>query len=429
MLRTLLRLALLPALLLASNVAPADTLPPKSKMVGVTSEEIRIGNTNRYSGPPHATVYATVGRVVAAYFQKVNDEGGVNGRKLTFITYDDGYKPDEALKMARRLVEQDRVALLFQTVGTRANFAMRSYLNAQRVPHLFLTSGSSKWNDPQGFPWTMSWQPSYQTEGRIYAAYIREKLPNAKIGILYQDDDYGRDYRKGLLEGLGEAAKRLVVLEQPYKVDDARIDSKIVNLKRSGANVLYSATTPTFALQAIRKAHEIGWKPTHLLNSVSRHVIDGADHTGWHPRALLAAALRALMRPFRGDPADGLITALYQKEVADPQWREDKGYLDWVRFMRDYYPQGALDAQANVYGYLLAQTLVHVLRQCGDDLSRENIIKQAADIRDLELPLLLPGVKINTSPSDFAPIEQAQLARFDGKRWVLFSRVYDASMR
>ena len=403
MLRRGFALTLLLALGLALTGAPAPAQTP-----GVTATEIKVGNTNPYSGP--ASAYGTIGKAIGAYFKKVNDEGGINGRKINYITYDDSYSPPKAVEMVRKLVEQDQVALLFQTLGTPTNSAVHKYMNAQKVPHLFVATGATKWNDPKHFPWTMGWQPNYQTEGRIYAQYILKNLPDAKIGILYQNDDYGKDYRKGLLDGLGDAAKKMVVLEQTYEVTDPTIDSQIVNLKNSGANVFFNVTIPKFAVQAIKKAHDIGWKPTHFLNNVS-------------------SSLGTVLKPAGLDASRGLITALYQKEITDPQWKNDKGYLDWVAWMKKYYPEGALDDQANAYGYLVAQTLVHVLKQCGKDLSRENIMKQAGNIKNLELALLLPGIKINTSPTDFAPIEQEQLAKFDGERWVLFGELYDAGKK
>jgi branched-chain amino acid transport system substrate-binding protein len=420
-------LVMLPlALVLGTTGAPAAA----QTVVGVTATEIKIGNTNRYSGPAYASIYATMGKVVGAYFRKVNDEGGVNGRKLRFLSYDDGYHPRAAMEQVRKLVEQDQVALLFQTVGTQANATMHEYVNAKKVPHLFVTSGSSKWNDPGAFPWTMGWQLNYQTEGRIYAQYIRRHLPNARIGILYQNDSYGRDYRKGLLDGLGEAASKLVVLEQAYEPGDASIEDKIVKLRNSGANVLYNVAWPRLAEQAIEKARDIGWEPTHLLNSVSMSAMKEASEVSWHPRhfwAALSGFFARLLRPDDADVPGGVVTAFYQKQVSDPRWKTDQGYVDWVAFMRKYYPEGSLDDQLNAFGYLVAQTLVHVLEQCGSDLSRENIMRQAARIKNLELAMLLPGVRINTSPTDFAPIEQARLARFDGERWVLFGDVYDAS--
>ena len=403
MLRRGFLLTLLLAFGLAGTLAPAAAQTP-----GVTKTEIKIGNTNPYSGP--ASAYGTIGKAIGAYFKKVNDEGGINGRKINYVTYDDSYSPPKTVEMVRKLVEQDQVALLFQTLGTPTNSAIHKYMNQQKTPHLFVATGATKWDDPKNFPWTMGWQPNYQTEGRIYATYILKNLPDAKIGILYQNDDYGKDYRKGLLDGLGEAAKKMVVLEQTYEVTDPTIDSQIVNLKNSGANIFYNVTIPKFAVQAIKKAHDIGWKPTHFLNNVS-------------------SSLGTVLKPAGLDASKGLITALYQKEITDPQWKNDKGYLEWVAWMKKYYPDGALDDQANAYGYLVAQTLVHVLKQCGNDLSRANIIKQAASIKDLSLPLLLPGIKINTSATDYAPIEQEQLAKFDGERWVLFGELYDAGKK
>ena len=397
--RTVARLlaVALPLALVSAAVA-ADT-------PGVTATEIKIGNTNPYSGP--ASAYGTIGKAIGAYFKKVNDEGGINGRKINYISYDDAYSPPKAVEMVRKLVEQDQVAALFQTLGTPTNSAIHKYVNQQKVPHLFVATGATKWNDPQHFPWTMGFQPNYQTEGRIYAQYILKNLPDAKIGILYQNDDYGKDYRKGLHDGLGEAAKKLIVMEQTYEVTDPTIDSQIVNLKNSGANVFFNVTIPKFAVQAIKKSHDIGWKPTHFLNNVS-------------------SSLGTVLKPAGLDASKGLITALYQKEITDPQWKNDKGYLDWVAFMKKYYPEGALDDQSNAYGYLAAQTLVQVLKQCGNDLSRENIMRQAANLKNVELPLLLPGVKINTSPTDFAPIEQEQLAKFDGERWAIFGEMVEA---
>ncbi len=374
---------------------------------GVTATEIKIGNTNPYSGP--ASAYGTIGKVIAAYFKKVNDEGGINGRKINFITYDDAYTPPKTVEMVRRLVEQDQVAFVFQTLGTPTNSAIHRYLNQQKVPHLFVATGATKWGDPQHFPWTMGWQPTYQTEGKIYAHYVLKNVPDAKIGILYQNDDYGKDYLKGLKDGLGEAvAKKLIVLEQSYETTDPTIDSQIVNLKNSGANVFYNVTIPKFAVQAIKKAHDIGWKPLHLLNSVSQSV-------------------GVVLKPAGLDASRGLITTFYIKDPTDPQWKNDQGYKDWLAFMKKYYPEGSVEDTFNVYGYTVSQSLVHVLKQCGNDLSRANIMKQAASIKDLSLPMLLPGIKINTGPNDFYPIEQEQLAKFDGERWALFGEIFDAA--
>ncbi|HSE93397.1 MAG TPA: ABC transporter substrate-binding protein [Methylomirabilota bacterium] len=373
---------------------------------GVTATEIKIGNTNPYSGP--ASAYGTIGKAITAYFKKVNEEGGINGRKVNFISHDDSYSPPKTVEMVRRLVEQDQVAFVFQTLGTPTNSAIHRYMNQQKVPHLFVATGATKWGDPKNFPWTMGWQPTYQTEGKIYAQYVLKNVPDAKIGILYQNDDYGKDYVKGLKDGLGDAAKKLIVLEQSYEVTDPTIDSQIVNLKNSGANVFYNVTIPKFAVQAIKKSADIGWKPLHLLNSVSQSV-------------------GVVLKPAGLDASKGLITVFALKDPTDPQWKNDQGYKDWLAFMKKYYPEGNTDDTFNVYGYSVAQTMVHVLKQCGNDLSRANIMKQAASIKDLSLPMLLPGIKINTGPNDFYPIEQEQLAKFDGERWALFGEIYDGA--
>ena len=395
-----LLLTLMAALGLAVTLGPAAAQTP-----GVTATEVKVGNTNPYSGP--ASAYGTIGKALGSYFKKVNDEGGINGRKINYITYDDSYSPPKAVEMVRKLVEQDEVAVLFQTLGTPTNTAIHKYVNTQKVPHLFVATGATKWNDPKNFPWTMGFQPNYQTEGRVYAAYILKNFPDAKIGVLYQNDDYGKDYRKGLHDGLGEAAKKMIVLEQTYEVTDPTIDSQIVNLKNSGATVFFNVTIPKFAVQAIKKAHDIGWKPAHFLNNVS-------------------SSLATVLKPAGLEASKGLITALYMKEITDPQWKNDKGFQDWVAWMKKYYPEGALDDQANAYAYTAAQTLVQVLKQCGSDFSRENILKQAENLKNVEFPLLLPGIKVNTSPTDHAPIEQEQLAKFDGERWVLFGDLLDA---
>ncbi len=401
--RSIVTLALVAALGLTFLAGPASAQTP-----GVTATEIKIGNTNPYSGP--ASAYGTIGKAIAAFFKKTNDEGGVNGRKINFVTLDDGYSPPKTVEMVRKLVEQEQVAFVFQTLGTPTNSAIHKYMNQQKVPHLFVATGATKWGDPQNFPWTMGWQPTYQTEGKIYAHYVLKNVKDPKIGILYQNDDYGKDYVKGLKDGLGEAAKKVVVMEQSYEVTDPTIDSQIVNLKSSGANVFYNVTIPKFAVQAIKKAHDIGWKPLHLLNNVS-------------------ASVDVVLKPAGLEASKDLLTALYLKDPTDPQWKNDQGMKDWLAFMQKYYPDGNTKDAFNVYGYTVAQGLVHVLRQCGNDLSRANIMKQAASIKDLSLPLFLPGIKANTSPTDFYPIEQEQLAKFDGERWVLFGEIYDAGKK
>jgi branched-chain amino acid transport system substrate-binding protein len=386
--------------LLGGAAAAADYGP------GVTDTEIKIGNTNPYSGP--ASAYGTIGRSLAAYFAKINDEGGINGRKINFISLDDGYSPPRTVEQIRKLVEQEQVLLIFQSLGTPTNSAVHQYLNAKKVPQLFVATGATKWGQPKKFPWTIGWQPNYQSEARIYAKYILDHKPEGKIGILYQNDDYGKDYLTGFKAGLGDQAAKMIVAEQSYEVTDPTVDSQIISLKNSGADIFFNITTPKFAAQAIRKAADIGWKPLHFLNNVS-------DSVG------------SVLTPAGLDKSVGLITSLYQKDPTDPQWQDSPEYLEWVAWMDKYNPAGAKTDQFNVYGYNAAMTLVQLLKQCGDDLSRANVMRQAANLKNLELPMLLPGVVINTSSTDFYPIESMQLAKFDGEKWVLFGDVIDAS--
>jgi branched-chain amino acid transport system substrate-binding protein len=394
------------AIVLALGMAVLATVPAAAQtVVGVTATEIKIGNTNPYSGP--ASAYGTIGKTITAYFKKVNDEGGINGRKINFITYDDAYTPPKTVEMVRKLVEQDQVAALFQTLGTPTNTAIHKYVNQQKVPHLFVATGATKWDDPKNFPWTMGFQPNYQTEGRVYAAYILKNIPDAKIGILYQNDDYGKDYVKGMEDGLGAAASKLIVLKQSHEVTDPTIDSQIINLKNSGANVFFNVTIPKFAVQAIRKAHDIGWKPTHFLNNVS-------------------SSYASVLKPAGVEASRGLITALYTKVVTDPQWKNDKGFQDWVAFMKKYYPEGSLEDDSNFFGYSAAILMTQVIKQCGNDLSRENIMRQAENLKSVDLPFLLPGIKVDTSPTDHAPIQQERLAKFNGEYWELFGETFDA---
>jgi branched-chain amino acid transport system substrate-binding protein len=393
---------------LAAVLALGALGPAGAQTPGVTATEIKLGNTNPYSGP--ASAYGTIGKAISAYFKMVNEQGGINGRKVDFVSLDDGYSPPRTVEMVRRLVEQDQVAVVFQTLGTPTNSAIHKYLNQQKVPHLFVATGATKWGDPKNFPWTMGWQPTYQAEGKIYAQYILKNIPNAKVGILYQNDDYGKDYVKGIKDGLGDAAKKVIVSEQSYEVTDPTVDSQIVNLKNSGANVFYNVTIPKFAVQAIKKAHDIGWKPVHLLNSVS-------------------SSVGVVLKPAGVEASKDIITSRYLKDPTDPAIKNDAGYKEWVAFMQKYYPDGALNDDFNVYGFSVAQTMAHVLKQCGQDLSRANVMKQAASIKDLSLPMLLPGIKINTSATDFYPIEQEQLQRFDGERWVLFGEIFDAGKK
>jgi branched-chain amino acid transport system substrate-binding protein len=369
---------------------------------GASDTEIKVGNTNPYSGP--ASAYGTIGKTIAAYFNKVNAEGGINGRKINFITYDDAYSPPKAVEQVRKLVESDEVLLVFQPLGTPSNSAIQKYLNAKKVPQLFVATGATKWGDPKNFPWTMGWQPTYQSEGRIYAQYLLQNHPNGKIAILFQNDDYGKDYVKGLKDGLGEKAKTMIVSELPYETSDPTVDSQIINLQASGADIFFNVTTPKFAAQAIKKSHEIGWKPLHLLNNVSTSV-------------------GSVLKPAGLDAAKGVFSTGYTKDPTDPTWKDDAGYKEWAAFMDKYYPDGDKTSGFTVYGYTAAQTLVQVLKQCADTLTRENVMKQAANLKNLELPMLLPGIKISTSATDFYPIEQMQMMKFNGERWELFGPV------
>lgn len=369
-------------------------------------DTIVIGNTNPYSGP--ASAYGTIGKAIEAYFKKINAEGGINGRQIKFISYDDGYSPPKTVEQVRKLVEKDKVDILFQNLGTPTNSAIHKYVNMKKIPHLFLATGASKWGNPKEFPWTMGWQPNYQIAGRIYGNYIAENVPKAKIGILYQNDDYGKDYVVGFKQGLAEGVKARglsqadapkVIMELSYEVADPTVDSQIINLKASGANVFFNVTTPKFAAQAIRKAYDIGWKPVHIVNDVSN-------------------SIAAVLKPAGLEKSKGILSAFYLKDPVSAEWKDDPATKVFKKFMNTWVPKGSRNPQFNVLGYSASQTLVHVLKLAGDDLSRENIMKQAANIRGLVLPMLLPGIKVNTSPTDFFPIEQMQMFRFDGTTWI-----------
>ncbi|HVO06602.1 MAG TPA: ABC transporter substrate-binding protein [Burkholderiaceae bacterium] len=388
---------------LAAAAISLSALAQKKYDPGASDTEIKIGDTKPYSGP--ASAYGTIGKAIAAYFDKVNAEGGINGRKIKFISLDDGYNPAKTVEQVRKLVEEDEVLFVFNPLGTPSNTAIHKYMNQKKVPQLFVATGATKWGDPKNFPWTMGWQPNYQGEGRIYAQHILETKPNAKIGVLYQNDDYGKDYLKGLEDGLGDKAKTMIVSKVTYEVTDPNVDSQMVTLKGSGADTFFNITTPKFAAQAIKKAAEIGWKPTHYLNNVS-------------------ASVGSVLTPAGLENSVGIITTQYGKDPTDPQWANDKGMLDWKAWMAKYYPSGDLKDASNVYGYGVAMTVVQVLKQCGDNLTRENVMKQAANL-DMTLPTALPGINVKTSPDDFYPIQREQLARFDGKTWVLFGKVYD----
>ena len=396
-----------PVLILTALMFAASPAHSKKYGPGVTDSEIKIGNINPYSGP--ASAYGTIGRAIAAYFKMVNEtQGGVNGRKINFISYDDGYSPPKTVEMARKLVERDRVLLIFQSLGTPTNTAIHKYMNKKKVPHLFVATGASKWNDPKGHPWTMGWQPNYQTEAKIYAKYILRTKPNARIGVLYQNDDYGKDYLEGFKKGLGGKAS-MIVSEQSYETSNPTVDSQVVNLKNSGADVFFNVTTPKFAAQAIKKAHDIGWKPLQFVNNVSNQV-----------RTMRNAGFAA---------ANRIISSTYEKDPGDPEFSSGKDMREWRAFMKKWYPNGSLESSSNVYGVDVARTMIHVLEKAGDNLTRENIMKQAASIKDLVLPLRLPGIKINTSSTDFAPIEEMQLMQFDGKNgaWNRFGEIIGAN--
>ena len=390
------------AALLAAALASPAALAQKKYDPGASDAEIRIGNTNPYSGP--ASAYGTIGKTITAYFKMVDDQGGINGRKINFISYDDAYSPPKTVEMVRKLVEQDEVLFVFQTLGTPSNTAIHKYMNMKKVPQLHVATGASKWNDPKNFPWTMGWQPNYQTEARIYAKHILQTKPDVKIGVLYQNDDYGKDYLKGLKDGLGDKAAKMIVAEVSYEVSDPTVDSQIVQLQASGANVFFNVGTPKFAAQAIRKAYDIGWKPVQYLNNVS-------------------TSIGAVLTPAGLEKSVGIITTAYLKDYSDAQWANDPAVKKWEGFMKKYYPAGDLNDVSNLYGYTVARTLEQVLKQCGDNLTRENVMKQAASMKGQYIDTLLPGITITTSDNDYAPIESVQMQRFNGKRWERFGEV------
>jgi ABC-type branched-subunit amino acid transport system substrate-binding protein len=386
--------------------ATGSAVAQKKYDTGASDTEIKIGNIIPYSGP--ASAYGSVGKAMAGYFKKINDEGGINGRKVNFISYDDAYSPPKAVEQTRKLVEGDEVLAVFGALGTPSNTAIQKYLNAKKVPQLFLATGATKWNDPKNFPWTMGWLPSYQSEGRIYAKYLLQEKPNGKIAVLYQNDDFGKDYLKGLQDGLG-AKKSMIVMEDSYELSEPSIDTHIVKLKATGADVLVIFTTPKFGAQTIKKVGELGWKPMQIIANVS-------------------ASTANVMKPAGLDFAQGIVSATYAKDTTDPQWNDDPGMKDYKAFLAKYVPEVNVADSSAVTGYNMAQTMVAVLKQCGDDLTRANVMKQAASIKNLEQGGLLPGIKINTSPTDFSPIEQLRLMRFKGERWELFGGVIDGEV-
>ena len=385
-------------LVLASGVAfAAGQYGP-----GVSDTEIKIGNTMPYSGP--ASAYGAIGKAETAYFNMINEQGGINGRKINFVTRDDGYSPPKTVEVVRKLVEEDQVLFIFNPLGTPPNTAIQGYLNDNKVPQLFVATGADKWNDPKHFPWTMGYQPSYRIEARIYGHYILKNLPNAKIAVLYQNDDFGKDYLIGLREALGDKADKLIIATQTYETTDPTVNSQLVSLQGSGADVLLTAAIPKFAAQAIRKVYDIGWKPTHFMTNVS-------------------SSVGAVFRPAGPEKGIGIISAAYGKDPTDPQWQDAPDFKEWLAWMKKYNPSASVADANNVYGYGVAYLLVQVLKACGDNLTRENVMKQAASLHSLTGPMALPGITISTSPTDYAPIKQMQLEKFDGNTWQLFGEV------
>ena len=394
----------LTALAVAAVVATSASAQKKYD-AGATDTEIKIGNIMPYSGP--ASSYGVIGKTEAAYFKKINDAGGINGRKINFVSYDDAYSPPKTVEQARKLVESDEVLFIFNSLGTPPNSAIHKYMNSKKVPQLFVATGATKWNDPKDFPWTMGWQPNYQSETQIYAKYILKNSPNAKIAVMYQNDDYGKDYLKGLKDGLGAKAASMIVIEESFETSEPPVDNHIVKLKSTGADIFINISTPKFAAQAIKKMAEIQWKPQHFLNNVS-------------------ASVGSVIKPAGYENSQDIISAAYLKDASDKQWDTDPGMKEFYAFMTKDFPEGDKLDGGTVVGYGVAQTLVQVLKQCGDNLTRENVMKQAASIKDFRTEVLLPGIKINTGPDDFAPISSLQLMRFKGEKWELFGDVINA---
>jgi branched-chain amino acid transport system substrate-binding protein len=401
------RLAIASAAFIVLATSSSSALAQKKYDVGATDTEIKIGNIMPYSGP--ASAYGVIGKTEEAYFRKINAEGGINGRKISFVSYDDGYSPPKTVEQARKLVESDEVLLIFNSLGTAMNSAIQKYMNAKKIPQLFVATGATKWNDPKDFPWTMGWQPNYQSETQIYAKYILKEYPNAKIAVMYQNDDYGKDYLKGLKDGLGAKAASMITAEESYETSEPTIDTHIVKLKSTNADVFINVASPKFAAQAIKKMAEVQWKPTHFLNNVS-------------------GSIGGVITPAGPENAQGIISSAYLKDPTDPQWKNDAGMKAWNEFLDKYFPEANRTDASVIYGYTVTQTLVHVLKQCGDNLTRENVMKQAASVMDLELGGLLPGIKVNTSATDFAPLSQLQLMRFKGDTWERFGDIISADV-
>ena len=390
------------ALTLALSVSAANA--QKKYDPGASDTEIKVGQTMPFSGP--ASAYSSIGKTQAAYFKMINDQGGINGRKINLIQYDDAYSPPKAVEQIRKLVESDEVLLTFQIIGTPVNAAVQKYLNSKKVPQLFAATGASRFTDPKNFPWTMGYNPNYFVEGRIYGQYILKEYPNAKIGVLYQNDDLGKDYLNGIKAGLGDKAAKMIVTEASYEVSDPTVDSQILKIKDAGADLFFSATTPKQAAQAIKKIAEMGWHPIQIVD-------------------INATSVGAVLKPAGFDAAKGLISVNYGKEPLDPTWKDDAGLKKYFDFMAKYYPDGDKDSNFNTYGYSTAQLLVHVLQQCGDDLTRENVMKQATSLKDVASDTALPGIKANTSPTDYRVNKQLQMMKFNGERWELFGPILE----
>jgi branched-chain amino acid transport system substrate-binding protein len=401
------RLCLLAAATATSLLTAPSAFAQKAYDTGATDTEIKIGNVEAYSGP--ASAYGAIGKTEEAYFKMINDMGGINGRKINFITYDDGYSPPKTVEQTRKLIESDEVLLIFNALGTPTQSAVQKYQNMKKVPQLFVATGASKWNDPKNFPWSMGWQPSYRAEAQIFAKYILKEKPNGKVAVFYQNDDFGKDYLAGLKDVFGDKAKTLIVAEESYETTEPSIDSHIVKLKDTGADVFVNITTPKFAAQTIKKMGELDWKPLHLMTDVS-------------------ISIAAVMKPAGLEASQGVLSATYLKDASDAQWKDDEGMKKFMAFVEKYMP-GANVADLNLpYGYAAAQTMVQVLKQCGDNLTRENIMKQAANLKDFGPDTLMPGVKISTSPTDFAPIKQLRMMQFKGENWKPFGDIISAEV-
>jgi ABC-type branched-subunit amino acid transport system substrate-binding protein len=394
------------AIAASAVVASASSaLAQKQYDTGATDTEIKIGNLQAYSGP--ASSYGLIGKTEAAYFKMVNENGGVKGRKINFISYDDAYSPPKTVEQTRKLVENDEVLFIFSPLGTLTQSAVQKYLNAKKVPQLFIASGSSKWDDVKHYPWTMGFQPSYRSVARVFAKYILATKPDARIAVFYANDDFGKDYLLGLKDILGDRASKMIIAEDSYENSEPTIDSHILKLKNTGGDVLVNISTPKFAAQAIKKMHEIQWKPLHVLTDVS-------------------ISIGSVMKPAGLEAAEGIVSAGYRKDASDPQWKDDAGMQKFIAFIDKYMP-GADVSDANlVYGYNAAQTMVYVLEKCGDDLTRANLMKQASSVDSFVPDVLLPGIRVKTSAADFAPIEQLQIMKFTGGKWVLFGDVISA---